>query len=43
MVKAIAESQLLRADEASPHTGSWPKADWRIANGVHHRDGRSCV
>ena len=28
MVKAIAESQLPRADEASPHTGSWPKADF---------------
>ena len=27
MVKAIAESQLLRADEASPHIRSWPKAD----------------
>ena len=29
MVKAIAESQLLRADEASPHTRSWPKAVFR--------------
>ena len=27
MVKAIAKSQLLRADEASPHIRSWPKAD----------------